>query len=170
MNDIMEKKVLNLNGATLANTQDLWSDSVWSIISVREGGYLTINGNGKVIAKKDDCYAIDVRHGGHLIIEDGFFNGNITAVYVHDGFLEVKGGEFEVQQLSDFKDKRYMLNCLDANYKNGTAKILVSGGKFHGFDPGNNLAEGPDTNFLAPGYKSVEVEEGVFEVRPVDAE
>ena len=166
----MEKKVLNLNGATLANTQDLWSDSIWSIISVRRGGYLTIKGDGKVIAKPDDCYAIDVRNGGHLIIEDGFYNGNVTAVYVHDGVLEVKGGEFDIQQLSPNGDKRFLLNCLDANYKNGTAKILVSGGKFHDFDPGNNLAEGPETNFLAPGYTSVEREDGWFEVVPEDNE
>ena len=45
-----------------------------------------------------------------------------------------------------------MLNCYDANYKNGTAKIVVSGGKFYDFDPGNNIAEGDGTSFLAEGY------------------
>ena len=167
----MEKKILNLNGKTLMNSNDIWDDregkKVWSLVSVKAGGYLTLKG-GDVLAKKDDCYAVDVRDGGHLIIEDGKFVGNITAVYVLEGTLEVKGGEFDVQQLSTQGDKRFMLNCLDANFKNGTAKIIVSGGKFHGFDPGNNLAEGPETNFLAPGYASIEVEEGVFEVRPID--
>lgn len=166
----MEKKILNLNGKTLMNSKDIWDDNegkkVWSLISVR-GGYLTVKG-GDVLAKDNDCYAADVRDGGHLIIEDGKFLGNITSVYVLSGTLEIKGGEFDVTQLSNFKDKRYMLNCYDAAYKSGEAKIIVSGGKFHGFDPGNNLAEGPETNFLAPGYASVEVEEGVFEVRPID--
>ncbi len=168
MNDIMEKKVLNLNGCVLKNTKDIWDDgagSVWSLISVRKDGYLTVKGNGSVVAKENDCYAVDVRDGGHLIIENGFFNGNITAIYVHDGVAEIKGGEFDVQQLNPGpNDKRFLLNCLDKNYKNGTAKIVVSGGRFHGFDPGNNLAEGPETNFLAPGYKTVEVETDVFEV------
>jgi hypothetical protein len=167
----MEKKILNLNGKTLMNSNDIWDDNegkkVWSLISVR-GGYLTVKG-GDVLAKDNDCYAADVRDGGHLIIEDGFWRGNITSVYVLEGTLEVKGGEFDVIQLDPtHKDKRFMLNCYDANYKAGKAKIIVSGGKFHGFDPGNNLAEGPETNFLAPGYASVEVEEGVFEVRPID--
>ena len=165
----MEKKILNLNGTVLRNTEDIWDKDggrTWSLISVRDGGYLTIKGNGSVIAKENDCYAVDVRDGGHLIIEDGFFNGNITAVYVHDGVLEVKGGEFDVQQLSPNGDKRFMLNCLDANYKNGTAKIIVSGGKFHDFDPGNNLAEGPETNFLAPGYKTIMDDNNWYEVVP----
>jgi len=168
----MEKKILNLNGKTLMNSQDIWDDSVgkkvWSLISVQHGGYLTVKG-GDVLAKANDCYAADVRDGGHIVIEDGKFLGNITAVYALEGTVEIKGGEFDVTQLDPTnKDKRFMLNCFDANYKAGKSKIIVSGGKFHGFDPGNNLAEGPDTNFLAPGYKSVEVEEGVFEVRPID--
>jgi hypothetical protein len=107
-----------------------------------------------------------VRDGGTLVIENGTFNGNITAIYVHDGTLEVKGGTFDIQQLpSPEGDYRFMLNCLDANYGNGTAKIIVKGGRFHNFDPGNNLAEGPGTNFLAPGYKSVQDGEW-FEVVP----
>ena len=168
----MEKKILNLNGTVLKNTEDVWDKDggrTWSLISVRDGGYLTVNGNGSVLAKENDCYAADVRNGAHLIIEDGFWRGNITVAYAYEGTIEVKGGEFDVVQLDPtHKDKRFMLNCFDANYKAGKSKIIVSGGKFHGFDPGNNLAEGPDTNFLAKGYKSVEVEEGVFEVRPID--
>ena len=169
----MEKKILNLNGTVLRNTEDIWDKDggrTWSLISVRNGGYLTVKG-GDVLAKENHCYAVDVRDGAHLIIEDGFWRGNITVAYAYEGTIEVKGGEFDVVQLDPtHKDKRFMLNCFDANYKAGKSKIIVTGGKFHGFDPGNNLAEGPDTNFLAPGYKSVEVEEGVFEVRPVDAE
>ena len=169
----MEKKILNLNGTVLRNTEDVWDKDggrTWSLISVRDGGYLTVKG-GDVLAKENDCYAVDVRDGAHLIIEDGFWRGNITVAYAYEGTIEVKGGEFDVVQLDPtHKDKRFMLNCFDANYKAGKSKIIVTGGKFHDFDPGNNLAEGPGTNFLAPGYKSVEVEEGVFEVRPVDAE
>lgn len=169
----MEKKILNLNGTVLRNTEDVWDKDggrTWSLISVRDGGYLTVKG-GDVLAKENDCYAVDVRDGAHLIIEDGFWRGNITVAYAYEGTIEVKGGEFDVVQLDPtHKDKRFMLNCFDANYKAGKSKIIVTGGKFHDFDPGNNLAEGPETSFLAPGYKSVEVEEGVFEVRPVDAE
>ena len=148
--------VLDLNGHTLSNTKDIWNEGAyaWSLISV-QGGALTIKGEGELAAKENDCYAIDIRDGGNLVIEGGEYIGNITAVYALEGTVEIKGGEFDVKQLSDYGDKRYMLNCLDANYTNGTAKIIVSGGKFHGFDPSNNAAEGANTDFLADGYYSI---------------
>ena len=46
-----------------------------------------------------------------------------------------------------------------------TANIVVKGGKFHGFNPMECNTEGPNTNFVAPGYKVVE-EDGVFVVMP----
>lgn len=49
-------------------------------------------------------------------------------------------------------DERFTLNCLDANYRDGTATIEVTGGTFNKFDPANNLAEGAGTNFCAAGY------------------
>ena len=151
--------VLDMGGKTFSNTVDLWDESVesWSLVSV-QGGVLTITGEGTFQAKENDEFAADVRDGGHLVIENGTFNGNISAIYVYDGTLEIKGGTFDLQQLSSGSGEepyRYMLNCLDANYKNGTAKVIVSGGRFHKFNPGNNAAEGAGTNFLAPGYKAV---------------
>ena len=46
-------------------------------------------------------------------------------------------------------------NCIDENYKNGTADIIVKGGTFVNFDPSDNAAEGAGTNFVAKGYKVV---------------
>jgi hypothetical protein len=162
--------VLDMDGKTFSNTEDIWNESTgaWSLVSV-QGGNFTVTGNGSFLAKPNDEYALDVRDGGTLVIENGTFNGNITAIYVHDGTLVVKGGTFDIQQLlgGSTNEAKYhlLLNCLDANYSNGTAKITVSGGRFHYFDPGNNSAEGAGTNFLAPGYKSVQDGEW-FEVVP----
>ena len=153
---------VNLNGKTVKNTTDLWENpsvpNSWSLFSVRGAdSKLTLSGDGEVIAKANDCYAVDVQGGGHLVIEDGHFNGNIHAVYVQKGTAEIKGGTFEVQQKYSAEDPdEYVLNCYDANYINGTAKIIVSGGTFIGFNPGNCKAEDKNgTNFLAPGYASV---------------
>jgi hypothetical protein len=44
------------------------------------------------------------------------------------------------------------LNCYDANYTAGTAKIIVTGGKFYDFNPADNTAEGPGTSFVPEGY------------------
>lgn len=153
---------VNLNGKTVKNTTDLWENpsvpNSWSLFSVRgTDSKLTLSGDGEVIAKANDCYAVDVQDGGHLVIEDGHFNGNIHAVYVLEGIAEIKGGTFEVQQKYPDAEKadEFVLNCYDANRRNGTAKIIVTGGTFIGFNPGDCKAEGDGTNFVASGYASI---------------
>ena len=153
---------VDLNKQNVANAADLWDNpsvpNSWSLFSVRgTDSKLTLSGDGDVIAKANDCYAIDVQGGGHLVIEGGHYNGNIHAVYVLEGVAEIKGGTFEVQQKYPDAEKadEFVLNCYDANRKNGTAKIIVTGGTFIGFNPGDCKAEGNGTNFVAPGYASI---------------
>lgn len=158
--------VLDLNGKTISNTADLWNTAAndWSLLSVR-GGSLTIKGAGTLQAKENDCYAVDVMDGGKVVIEDGTYVGNVHAVYVFEGTAEIKGGKYSIQQPSGLPSPYgYVLNCYDANRKNGTAKIMVSGGEFVKFNPADCAAEGAHTNFLADGYMSVEAEEGVWTV------
>lgn len=161
---------LDLNGKTIKNSTDLWDSPTkeannWSLFSVK-GGSLTIKGAGTLQAKENDCYAVDVQDGGQVTIEDGTYVGNIHAVYVYEGTAEIKGGHYSVQQTYPDAEKAYgfVLNCYDANRKNGTAKIMVSGGEFEKFNPADCAAEGAHTNFLADGYMSVEAEEGVWTV------
>ena len=153
-----QSETLNLGDLSISNKNNIWSDSDsdWSLLSVRENSSLTIT-SGAYIAKANDCFAVDVQDGGHLVIEDGHFNGNVHAVYVYEGVAEIKGGTFEVQQKYSDAEKadEFVLNCYDANRKNGTAKIIVTGGTFIGFNPGDCKAEGNGTNFVAPGYASV---------------
>lgn len=161
---------LDLNGKTIKNSTDLWDSPTkeannWSLFSVK-GGSLTIKGAGTLQAKENDCYAVDVQDGGQVTIEDGTYVGNIHAVYVYEGTAEIKGGHYSVQQTYPDAEKAYgfVLNCYDANRKNGTAKIMVSGGEFVKFNPADCAAEGAHTNFLADGYMSIEAEEGVWTV------
>ena len=151
-----QSETLNLGDLSISNKNNIWNDSDWSLLSVRENSSLTIT-SGAYIAKANDCYAVDVQDGGHLVIEGGHFNGNVHAVYVLEGVAEIKGGTFEVQQKYPDAEKadEFVLNCYDANRKNGTAKIIVTGGTFIGFNPGDCKAEGNGTNFVAPGYASV---------------
>ena len=130
---------IDLNGKTIRNTEDLWDvpnkfANNWSLLSVK-GGTLTIKGAGTLQAKENDCFA----------------------VYVQNGTAEIKGGKYSVQQTYPDAAKAYefVLNCYDANYKNGTAKILVSGGEFVKFNSADCKAEGVGTNFVIAGYKSV---------------
>lgn len=153
--------VIDLNGKTISNTTDLWDvpdvhAKNWSLLSVK-GGTLTIKGAGTLQAKENDCYAVDVQDGGTVVIEDGTYVGNIHAVYVQKGTAEIRGGKYSIQQTYPDAAKAYgfVLNCYDANRKNGTAKILVSGGEFVKFNPADCVAEGEGTNFVIAGYKSV---------------
>ena len=156
--------VLDLNGKTISNTTDIWNTAAndWSLLSVR-GGSLTIKGAGTLQAKENDCFAVDVMDGGKVVIEDGTYVGNAHAVYVFEGSVEIKGGKYSIQQPSGLSSPYgYVLNCYDANYKNSTAKIIVTGGEFVKFNPGDCAAEGAHTNFLADGYKSTQIGDSYF--------
>ena len=161
---------LDLNGKTLSNEVPLWDvtpgANKWSVISVRENGNLTITGNGTVRALEDDCYTIDVMDTGRLVIENGTFIGNVTAIYSYEGTVEIKGGEYSIQQLSPSDDCRFTLNCEDINYAAQKTSITVTGGTFHNFNPADNLAEGENTSFVAEGYTAqlVENSQDIYEV------
>lgn len=145
---------------TVANTADLWDSTTnaWSLVSARETASVTVMG-GNFKAKKDDCYAADVYDKtAKLVIKGGNFIGNVTAVYVYEGELVIEGGFFDIQQLnSNNVQDGYgvLINCYDANFKNGTAKVTITGGTFVNFNPADNKAEGAGTNFVPEGYKVV---------------
>lgn len=133
---------IDLNGYTIKNTEDIWDTSaeIWSLISVRNGGILTLldssdAGTGTLLAKENDCFAVDVRDGGMLIIESGNYIGNISSVYVYSGIAYINGGYYEIQQISGANGYGETINCYDANFKNGTAQVIISGGSFYNFNP-----------------------------------
>ena len=168
---VTKKLTLDLAGHKLHNTKDLWDaptekDNNWSLISVRGTGNLTITGDGTLDAKKDDCYAVDVQdETAKATLENGTFVGNITTVYVFEGTLVVKDGSYSIKQLnSNGVQNQYGLtiNCYDQNYKNGTAKVLITGGTFAHFNPVDNAAEGAGTNFATSGYETVEGTDGLY--------
>ena len=160
---VTKDTTINMNGKEIKNTENIWiddsgSDGNWSLISARNGANLTISGNGTFKAKANDAMAVDVQSGATLTIKNGTFIGNVDAVYVENGTAIIEGGFFDIQQKSNGTGEaqyRFMLNCYDANYKNGTAKIIVKGGTFVNFNPANNAAEGAHTNFVAEGYSVI---------------
>lgn len=154
---VVEREViLDMNGKTISNEVDVWNveENNWSVISVRAGGNLIVKGNGKIQAKENDCYAIDVMDGGHLVVNDGEFVGNISAVYVYEGSAQINGGTYSIQQKSEVQGKpnEFVLNLEDEHREAGTARIVVTGGTFVEFNPQNCKAEGDNTNFVKDGY------------------
>lgn len=167
--NVAREIVLDMNGKRLYNTSEIWDTSKnnWSIISVGQNGKLTIKGEGTIDALENDCYAIDVRDGGNLIIENSTFIGNIHSVYVYEGTAQIKGGHYAIKQVSGAdKPYEFVLNLLDENREAGTASIVVTGGTFEKFNPADCKAEGKGTNFVAEGYTSrlQEGSEDIYEV------
>lgn len=146
---------LNLNGKNLTFSGQTTTNPG---IMTRGKQKLTIMGKGTI----DAAGRIAVEANGadtviNLSGTTGFFAAEPTYVtdrsggeliYCYLGTINIYAGVFK----NNGDDKKFLLNCYDANRADGTAKIVVYGGKFYDFDPGNNTAEGPGTSFLAEGY------------------
>lgn len=154
---------LDLNGKTIRNTVDIWGDKANAILSITNGAKVTITGNGTIDAKENDCYAINMVKGD-LTIENGTFYGNVSVVQVQEGTLSVKGGTFDLHQKWEGSSK-YLINCIDKAYVDGSANVAISGGTFVGFDPNvspEQKVDGKTSSFAAPGAGITRNEDGSF--------
>jgi len=117
---------------------------------------VVVNGNGgSLTATEDsDLYGIHKKYSYTVTLNDVSVIGATHAVYAEDGFYIINGGRFEVYPWPSEKDPAgygYTLNCLDAKYQAGTANIAVNAGSFFRFNPGDCIAEGDHTSFVAEG-------------------
>ena len=154
---------LDLNGKTIKNTVDIWGKDTNAILSIKNGAKVTITGNGTIDAKENDCYTINVVKGD-LTIENGTFYGNVSVVQVQEGTLSVKGGTFDLHQKWEGSSK-YLFNCIDDAYVDGSADVAISGGTFVGFDPNvspEQKVDGKAPSFAAPGAGITKNEDGSF--------
>ncbi len=145
--------VLDLNGKTITGAA---KDGVQVYPVIRVQGDANVTVKNGTITNDDYVFVLGASDGssaGNLTIESGKYHGNTTVASVTKGDLTILGGEFSVEPYNGSYD--FLLNCIDANYKDGSAKIVVKGGTFKGFNPANNAAEGAGTSFVAEGYKSV---------------
>ena len=152
-------------GAMYTVPGSLEASNNWAALYVKKD--LTINASNKgginCLDKTDASasyiggpYVAHIQGEGITVtVNGGKYYGGGTIFNVEKGTLIVNDGFFQVAPDVDTKDYRYTLNCIDGNYKNGTAKIIVKGGTYVNFDPSNNGAEGSGTNFVADGYKVV---------------
>lgn len=143
--------IINLGGHTITSPKDGFEVA---------GGTLTINGEGNIKAATDNgtpwcavwAYgdAVVNIYGGTYGIgyPTGDYNDLIYAK--ENATINIYAGKF----YNSGSENSFVLNVNDAN--RATAKINVYGGEYEKFDPANNNSEGAGTNFVAPGYKSVQ--------------
>ena len=145
---------LDLNGKTITVKEDTVGDGVFKVTD----GTLTINGLGN----NGWSMCLWATGNGKIVINGGYFTNlganspedseHFDLIYASEnGYVEINDGEFNCET------PKWTLNI--KNNSRETAKIVVKGGKFHGFNP----AEAEEGNFVAPGYKVVE-SDGIFTV------
>lgn len=142
------------NGTISAGNTD--SFAFW----VKNGGDLTITGEGEISTAACD-YSIAVwAQGGKVTINGGKFTnageGSDLIYASANGHVVINGGEFvacEKQDGVDGTDQAY--SVLNLKGDNTGSSITCYGGRYYKFDPANNKSENPAVSFVAPGYESV---------------
>lgn len=144
--------VINLNGKTLEyNAYNGESESL-IMARINKGGSLTINGPGKIVS---NGYVASANEGSKIVVNgDVEIEAFTTAFQSNGGEVYLLGGTYS--EINN--EPTYLVNFIDAMRSVGT--ISIAGGTYHGFNPGDNLAEGKGTNFLAPGYTAQETSVG----------
>ena len=153
---IKESTTLNLN-AKIVTPDDMGNNNT-NFCALIVDADTTINAteNGGIDTGTNGGYGINVRNGATLTINGGNYYGGGTAVQVQKGTLIINGGTFACEPYSNpVYGSKYLINCIDAAYKDGSAKIIIKGGTFINFDPSDSASENPHGNFVAAGYHVV---------------
>ena len=157
----------NLNDHSLETTNKNY------VMFLRGTATINVYGPGRManIGEGYGCWVSST--GATLNIYGGEFEGNTHTLYAENGTINVYGGIFKLSnadtaERDEFGNLKFLLNCLDASYTSGAAKINVYGGKFYEFNPAVTYGEpsGP-VSYVAEGYHVVEsTEDGkkVYEV------
>ena len=159
---VKKPTTLNLDNKKIISPDNMGNNSTnFCALYVEADTTINATEDGGINTGTNGGYGINVNKGASLTINGGYYYGGGTAIQVQKGTLVINGGTFAVEPYSSpVYGYKFLLNCIDANYKNGTAKIIVKGGTFVNFDPSNNAAEGEGTNFVAEGYKVVSEQHG----------
>ena len=152
---IIEKAItLNLNDKTIRTPNDMGNNNK-NFCALIIDADVTINATaeGGIDTGTNGGYAINVRNGAKLTINGGMYYGGGTAVQVQKGTLIINDGTFACEPYSNpTYGYKFLINCIDAAWKDGTAKISIKGGTFVKFDPSDSASENPHGKFLAEGY------------------
>ena len=159
-----KKITLDLAGHKIGYTTESQAMNVSgtpAMFAVMDDSELTVEGNGTIDTElgNNTSYGFNV-NGGKVILNNGTYYGAMSVAQVQKGALEVKGGTYALAttiQTDAPQYAKFLINCIDAAYRDGTAKVSITGGTFVDFNPANCQAEGEGTNFLATGYITTKV-------------
>lgn len=149
---------LDLNGKTIFGPNDMGNNKYnFAVLYIKaDTTIIDSASNGGINAQTNGAYCINVMNGAQLTINAGTYYGGGTAVQVQKGTLIINGGTFNCEPYSNpTYGYKFLINCVDSAYRDGTAKIIIKGGSFINYDPSDSASENPRGNFCAPGYVAV---------------
>ncbi len=134
------------------------------LISVENGAHVTFTGNGTIDAEcnGNGAYGVDIIGDASLIVQNGTFKGGPSGVQVTKGTLVIYDGFFGVVDGVPSDQWKYAINCIDASFANGTARIYALGGTYC-FDP-SAKPENSETTYVPEGYTATENADGTYTV------
>ena len=170
--EISNEVTINLNGKGINAGAAMDDQNQAVAILAKDGAELTIDGNGYVYGGNGNAFNVAVRANGNskVTIKNGVFSvgkDNTESIQqnviyaTENAEITIEGGEFKVEGNDNNQNVQYLLNIKDD--ARTTAKIIVKGGTFYGFNPAN-VSEGSITSFVADGYTSTETETGIWVV------
>ena len=153
---VIDKPItLDLNDKTIKSPDNMGANTN-NFTALHISADVTINATtGGINTGINGAYAINVMNGATLTINGGNYYGGGTAVQVQEGTANINGGTFACEPYGDPYGYKFLINCIDSAYKNGTAKVSIKGGSFINFDPSDSASENPKGNFCASGYVAV---------------
>lgn len=153
---VIDKPItLDLNDKTIKSPDNMGANTN-NFTALHISADVTINATtGGINTGTNGAYAINVMNGATLTINGGNYYGGGTAVQVQEGTANINGGTFACEPYGDPYGYKFLINCIDSAYKNGTAKVSIKGGSFVNFDPSDSASENPKGNFCASGYVAV---------------
>ena len=166
---IANDMTIDLNGRKLSvNAEAGVSYSYVPVLICIDGADVVFEGDGTIDAEagNDTSYGVNIINGGRLTINGGRYYGAMTAVQVTKGELIVNDGYFglakTISEATGDQYAKYIVNCIDSAYADGSAKITLNGGTF-GYDYSAG-AESDGGTYIADGLLSFGTEEGAYTI------
>lgn len=154
--------ILNLNSYSITKSTNTASGKCVIFYISGNGASLTINGTGKIEALGGLTGGTGVNviiwtcDNTTAILNDGYYHAapknGTDMIYNQGGQIFINGGEYVVDTPNIYSKQQQYTICNIYDSKRQEESFVIKGGKFHNFNPMNNLSEGANTNFVAKGY------------------
>lgn len=156
---ITEETTLNLDKMIKSPDYMGDNDNNFAALYIEADTVINAGAEGGIDTGIKGGYGININNGATVTINGGYYYGGGTAVQVQLGTLIINDGVFACEPFGEPYGNKFLINCVDSAYVNGTAKVIIKGGTFVNWNPsesyGDLNADRTPANFVAEGYEVV---------------